>query len=154
MPAAEDEAVTRRAQHRGNRPAALFTFADPEHGEVEPEEVRDNPLTRPCPTCGAPVASPCTAGSRYTGRRRIGDYHGARKTPAASEPSVPREAEPRRVWSCHDCGAHWVDAQSLVDDDYATRRDRAAAEDPALADDVERREPDQITCCPLCGGYL
>lgn len=143
--------MTRRTQHRGGRPAALFDFKDPAAGEVEPEELHDNPLCRPCPTCGAPVASPCTAGSRYTGRRRIGDYHGARKLAA---PPLPSDPEPRKVWSCDGCGAHWVDAQSLVDDDYATRRDRAAADDPALADDVERREPDQIICCPLCGNYF
>lgn len=176
--------MTRRPQHRGNRPAGLFADADPATGEVVPEgEVRDNPLTRPCPPppegCGAPVAHPCTAGSRYTGRRRIGDYHSARKASGSKPPVLPSsvaasglnptpaggttgERSPNDRCAIHGhepipancyrvCGECW---HAYATADELIEADYAVrldlAEADGLADLVERRDPDLIHICPLC----
>jgi hypothetical protein len=68
--------VTRRRIRRGG--TGLFAFtAD---GDIEPGEVRDNPLTRKCPTCHADVADHCTRPGRG-GRVPIHGYHDARRLP-------------------------------------------------------------------------
>jgi hypothetical protein len=146
--------VTRRVPRRGNRPAALFTFADPAAGEVVPDEVQDNPLTRPCSSCGAPIAQPCTRGSRFHGRVRISGYHDARQHPPVPaqrpEPIEPAESAgtgPYRV--CTSCGTGWLD-EELVEADYLLRCAAAALSDEALVAEVERRDPDRIHTCPDC----
>lgn len=140
--------MTRRAQHRGNRPAGLFADADPVTGDVEPEELHDNPLQRPCTACGAPIAQPCTRGSRFNGKVRIKTYHDSRLHPTAP---APREPEPpvSPYVVCRGCGTGWLD-EELADADYERRRQAAAVDDPALAELVERRDPDQIHTCPDC----
>lgn len=141
--------MTRRAQHRGNRPAALFDFKDPAAGEVEPEELHDNPLCRPCPSCGAPIAQPCTRGSRFHGRIRIKTYHDSRLHPTAPAPREPEPSPASPYVVCRVCGTAWLD-EELADADYERRRQAAAVDDPALAELVERRDPDQIHTCPDC----
>ena len=74
--------MTRR-RYRGARPGALFTFEDGKPAP-EPEEPRDNPLTRRCTTCGANVAERCTRGSRR-GRIPIQGYHEARQLKTTQE---------------------------------------------------------------------
>lgn len=165
--------MTRRAQHRGERPAGLFVFADPAAGDVEPDEVRDNPRTRPCPACGAAAAHPCVTRSRI--RHELPDYHDARKQSAAmiTEPAVRlpnaavdglnrpptgdatgdglRAVSPGtfRVYRvCGECWHAYATADELIEADYAARRDIAAAD--GLAELVERRDPDLIHVCPLC----
>lgn len=71
--------MTGRAKHRGERLPALFGFDDGTPTE-QPEEVGDNPLRRPCRTCGAGVAERCTRPARGGPKPMQHHFHEARLT--------------------------------------------------------------------------
>lgn len=75
--------MTRRPQHRGERLPALFGFEAGDPNDAV-EEVTDNPRRRPCPTCHARVAEPCTRGVRG-GHIPIQGYHDARNPTTTKE---------------------------------------------------------------------
>lgn len=83
--------MTRRCYRRGREGRdALFDWTRNGH-DIQPGEVRDNPLTRHCPCsaggCGSPPFEPCTKLARGRGRIEIiGRYHDARHAPVSQQP--------------------------------------------------------------------
>lgn len=75
--------MSRRARHRGARLPGLFTFEAGQPTE-QLDEVPDNPRTRSCPWCHALPEEPCTTRVR-NGRKKLPDYHPARKSPQETE---------------------------------------------------------------------
>lgn len=71
---------------------ALFDWTTA--GDIQPGEVRDNPLTRHCPRanggCGSPSMQPCTRISRGRGAVRMTGYHDARRAPVDHEGPADR----------------------------------------------------------------
>ena len=66
--------MTRRRFRRGG--TGLFAFTP--DGDIQPGEVRDNPLLRECRSCHAAISQPCTRPGRG-GRVPIHGYHDARR---------------------------------------------------------------------------
>lgn len=60
-------------------------------GDVQPDEITDNPLTRPCTWCHAAPRQRCRRPSRG-GWTETSTFHDARKSPAqpSSSPTQPR----------------------------------------------------------------
>jgi len=84
----------RRRCHRsrGRSRDGLWTW---DHdGAIQPDEIRDNPLARPCPRasggCGSAALEPCTRLARGRRVRMLG-YHHARtaSTPAVIHHNTP-----------------------------------------------------------------
>jgi hypothetical protein len=79
---------------RGRSGHGLFIWT--RHGDIQPGEVRDNPLRRHCPRdrggCGSPAFEPCTRTGRGGRVPMLGRYHDARQAPAHDHPENPPSA--------------------------------------------------------------
>lgn len=65
--------MSRRKPRTGG--VGIFEFTP--DGDVQPAEIRDNPLRRPCPYCHVAAGTACRVG-----QRTLRAYHPARRQPA------------------------------------------------------------------------